>query len=176
MGRLHRDTFELLRFIFISEYYNVCLLTDLLHQIYCSPCSPSQCDMHAGILFPQTTASGTSGDHKGLGLFIEEWDYGVKDEQEGRGVWRDGDNGGFCEEAFNVTTLQKVDVSIGAFPAYAYIMQGSERFLDAIYGNWRSKLDKQAYEPGQGKPGSWSGADVVNVCQEVHRSVSGQGV
>ena len=126
--------------------------------------------MHTGILFPQTTASGTSGDHKGLGLFIEEWDYGVKDEQEGRGVWRDGDNGGFCEEAFNVTTLQKVDVSIGAFPAYAYIMQGSERFLDAIYGNWRSKLDKQAYKPGQGKPGDWAGADVVKVCQEVHRS------
>jgi len=135
--------------------------------------------MHTGILFPRTTASGTSADHKGLGLFIHEWDYGGEDEQDGRGVWRDvkdgrrffgGFFGGFCEEAFNVKTFQKMDVSIGAFPAHAYIMQGSERFLDAIYGNWRSKLDKQAYEPGQGKPGSWTGADVVKVCQEVHRS------
>jgi len=67
--------------------------------------------------------------------------------QEGRGVWRDvtaGGFGGFCEEAFNVKTFQKMDVSIGAFPAYAWVK--------ALPRRWRSKLDKQAYEPGQGKP------------------------
>jgi len=133
---------------------------------------------HAGVLFPMTTASGTSDDWKGLAVFLEQWDYAIKDEQEGRGVWLDVSDGtgGICEEAFNVKTLEKVDVSIGAFPAHAYIMKGSERFLDTIYGTWRSKLDKQAYSPGEGKERSWSQANVVEVCQEVHQSDSAQGI
>jgi hypothetical protein len=102
-----------------------------------------------------------------MGLFLEQWNYGLKAERDGRGVYHEADTGegGFCEEAFDVKTLRKVDVSIGAFPAYSYVLKGSEEMLDSVYGNWRSKLDKAAYGPGQGKPGSWSGADLIAVCR-----------
>ena len=120
------------------------------------------------MLFPRTTAAVTSDDHRPTGLFIEEWQY-RKSMRDGRTIFCESGSC-LCGEAFDVSTLQKVDLSIGAFPAYGYVVKGSEKLLDAAFGEWRSRLDKEAYEPDTPKPMSWSGKDLVEVCQEVFDS------
>ena len=121
------------------------------------------------MLFPRTTEAVGSGDHKAMGLFIEQWGY-QKDMRDNRTIFCEGAHSCLCGEAFNVSTLRKVDLSIGAFPAYGYVVKGSEKLLDAAFGEWRCKLDKEAYEPGTYKPMSWAGKDLVEVCQGVFDS------
>ena len=36
----------------------------------------------AGVLYPRTKASGTSGDWKSMGLFLEQWNYGLKAQRD----------------------------------------------------------------------------------------------
>ena len=120
------------------------------------------------MLFPRTTAAGTSDDRKPMGLFIEEWQY-RKSMRDGRTIFCESGSC-LCGEAFNVSTLRKVDLSIGAFPAYGYVVKGSEKLLDHAFGEWRFRLKKEAYEPSTSKPMSWSNQDLVEVCQEVFDS------
>ena len=120
------------------------------------------------MLFPRTTAALGSGDHKAMGLFIEQWGY-QKEMRDDRTIFCEGPSC-LCGEAFNVSTLRKVDLSIGAFPAYGYVVKGSEKLLDHAFGEWRFRLKKEAYEPSTSKPMSWSNQDLVEVCQEVFDS------
>jgi len=106
-------------------------------------------------------------DISGTSLYIEMWEYFKTDDTaEGRSVYKyDPGDSQICGEAFNISTLQKVDLSIGSLPAYGYVFQGSEEYLDAIYGAWRNKVDKNAYAPGQGKGADWNSAQLLDVCQ-----------
>ena len=112
------------------------------------------CD-DVGFLYPRILLPSKEAR---LSFYIEEWDYRYDTVTDS---WKEhGDPhgpGGFCGNAFSeINSGNLVDVSFGAVPAKANILTGSTALLDMVFGNWRTKVDKQKYSAGQGKSGSWS--------------------
>ena len=131
----------------------------------------AQVDEIAGVLVPRIREEGLG--LWSLSLYIEMWEY-YRKAVANRSVYQydDASSTLMCGEAFNISTLRKVDLGIGSLPAYGYVLKGSEEYLDHVYGEWRVKIDKTAHAPDQGKSASWIGANLLAVCQRVFDSES----